>query len=103
MVTTVRACGMPAAILCSHHCGVMIHLTLVPVWHVCIRRPRSLNTICPWATPCTVHKAKAMCELTKKQWTYLITLRKSHVLTLDRKSTRLNSSHVRISYAVFCL
>src|SRR5690554_7468148 len=23
--------------------------------------------------------------------------------TLDRKSTRLNSSHVRISYAVFCL
>src|SRR3989442_2926092 len=24
-------------------------------------------------------------------------------LYLDRKSTRLNSSHVRISYAVFCL
>src|SRR3989442_3982370 len=23
--------------------------------------------------------------------------------TVDRKSTRLNSSHVRISYAVFCL
>src|SRR5690554_7536040 len=25
------------------------------------------------------------------------------LLNLDRKSTRLNSSHVRISYAVFCL
>src|SRR5436305_11643531 len=25
------------------------------------------------------------------------------VINLDRKSTRLNSSHVRISYAVFCL
>src|SRR5690554_7779848 len=25
------------------------------------------------------------------------------LLLLDRKSTRLNSSHVRISYAVFCL
>src|SRR5690606_39491876 len=25
------------------------------------------------------------------------------VLTPDRKSTRLNSSHVKISYAVFCL
>src|SRR5690554_7553597 len=25
------------------------------------------------------------------------------LLQLDRKSTRLNSSHVRISYAVFCL
>src|SRR5690554_2561977 len=25
------------------------------------------------------------------------------VVSIDRKSTRLNSSHVRISYAVFCL
>src|SRR5690606_41096762 len=25
------------------------------------------------------------------------------IRTLDRKSTRLNSSHVKISYAVFCL
>src|SRR5690606_41350144 len=27
----------------------------------------------------------------------------SYNSTLDRKSTRLNSSHVKISYAVFCL
>src|SRR5437667_4963959 len=27
----------------------------------------------------------------------------SLALTLDRKSTRLNSSHITISYAVFCL
>src|SRR5690606_40094091 len=26
-----------------------------------------------------------------------------HLADLDRKSTRLNSSHVKISYAVFCL
>src|SRR5690625_6804487 len=26
-----------------------------------------------------------------------------HIESLDRKSTRLNSSHVAISYAVFCL
>src|SRR5690606_41926878 len=26
-----------------------------------------------------------------------------HLLDRDRKSTRLNSSHVKISYAVFCL
>src|SRR5690554_7078519 len=26
----------------------------------------------------------------------------SNIYLLDRKSTRLNSSHVRISYAVFC-
>src|SRR5690606_41660167 len=33
-------------------------------------------------------------------------LRTSHLMALgrsDRKSTRLNSSHVKISYAVFCL
>src|SRR5690625_3520122 len=28
---------------------------------------------------------------------------KDHIYTIDRKSTRLNSSHVAISYAVFCL
>src|SRR5207253_10241596 len=27
----------------------------------------------------------------------------AHALAVDRKSTRLNSSHVAISYAVFCL
>src|SRR5436305_6653684 len=30
-------------------------------------------------------------------------LRHAEATRLDRKSTRLNSSHVRISYAVFCL
>src|SRR5690606_41646329 len=30
-------------------------------------------------------------------------LRRSSAATPDRKSTRLNSSHVKISYAVFCL
>src|SRR5437870_10907753 len=30
-------------------------------------------------------------------------LRNQQKLTVDRKSTRLNSSHVAISYAVFCL
>src|SRR2546426_8197336 len=29
--------------------------------------------------------------------------RAGHLLTADRKSTRLNSSHLVISYAVFCL
>src|SRR5207253_7005131 len=29
--------------------------------------------------------------------------RREHALEKDRKSTRLNSSHVAISYAVFCL
>src|SRR3989442_8529923 len=32
-----------------------------------------------------------------------IVIRNGHIIDGDRKSTRLNSSHVRISYAVFCL
>src|SRR5207249_7179988 len=33
----------------------------------------------------------------------LATLKEREAKILDRKSTRLNSSHVSISYAVFCL
>src|SRR5690554_7695084 len=47
--------------------------------------------------------AKTRCNLTCS----VLTNAKYHRLILcwwpDRKSTRLNSSHVRISYAVFCL
>src|SRR5690606_26448939 len=32
-----------------------------------------------------------------------VTLDEIKALSIDRKSTRLNSSHVKISYAVFCL
>src|SRR5947209_11597292 len=38
--------------------------------------------------------------LRREYWT---TRRVLFALTLDRKSTRLNSSHANISYAVFCL
>src|SRR5207302_7743606 len=34
---------------------------------------------------------------------YLVAIGQAHAADLDRKSTRLNSSHVKISYAVFCL
>src|SRR3712207_8571577 len=33
----------------------------------------------------------------------LVSWKKSQAWSLDRKSTRLNSSHANISYAVFCL
>src|SRR5436305_12014496 len=45
----------------------------------------------------------------RRDWTVLRPMLPAAVLlavvlgTIDRKSTRLNSSHVRISYAVFCL
>src|SRR5699024_12093672 len=39
-----------------------------------------------------------------KKLSYVLTFHLKHYnINLDRKSTRLNSSHVSISYAVFCL
>ena len=40
-------------------------------------------------------------KMTDPGWVYLLTQAKG--IIADRKSTRLNSSHHRISYAVFCL
>src|SRR3712207_8336372 len=37
-----------------------------------------------------------LCSLAKQKWYFPVVL-------IDRKSTRLNSSHANISYAVFCL
>src|SRR5207249_11274916 len=48
-------------------------------------------------------KPKVPFEVAK--WIFAITIIISYVFLIyrDRKSTRLNSSHVSISYAVFCL
>src|SRR3712207_6993946 len=34
---------------------------------------------------------------------YAVQMDRAEIVELDRKSTRLNSSHANISYAVFCL
>ena len=41
--------------------------------------------------------------LTERERTLMFDILHKMVHTADRKSTRLNSSHVVISYAVFCL
>src|SRR5690606_10897780 len=47
---------------------------------------------------------KSMRDLPLRNYSITDTLNKLNtVQNLDRKSTRLNSSHVKISYAVFCL
>src|SRR5688572_30991993 len=45
----------------------------------------------------------AAVALTRYIQTLLFNVGRLDVLALDRKSTRLNSSHSQISYAVFCL
>src|SRR5436309_9488657 len=40
---------------------------------------------------------------TPSQWATIVGVWRLSCTSSDRKSTRLNSSHVKISYAVFCL
>src|SRR5207249_12320026 len=70
-----------------------------------------LSSRIPWGTPVTVD-ALAMVERAEEHIRSLgfRVFRVRHIVkhdappgALDRKSTRLNSSHVSISYAVFCL
>src|SRR5947207_4752555 len=48
-----------------------------------------------------MHNGFSAGSLSHKQWKTLVSYH--HGPGLDRKSTRLNSSHTVISYAVFCL
>src|SRR5258707_11862077 len=74
-----------------------------------IRRPPR-STLFPYTTlfrsmhKCIAHHQKAIAEARDRS----DTIDPSHLnqwklLFTDRKSTRLNSSHANISYAVFCL
>src|SRR2546430_11162536 len=67
-----------------------------------IRRPPR-STLFPYTT---LFRSNALCEglrVTTPDWRPAITVQMESGIGLDRKSTRLNSSHSQISYAVFCL
>src|SRR5690625_6011320 len=49
------------------------------------------------------HGAHFLIDKTGKIYQTALTTQITHHVGRDRKSTRLNSSHVAISYAVFCL
>src|SRR2546430_5290426 len=49
------------------------------------------------------HDAAPNADVAAQVEAYWIELATQHVPRADRKSTRLNSSHSQISYAVFCL
>src|SRR3989442_15308554 len=64
--------------------------------------PAYANTDAPTAMPgIAIHNTTAHAVLSDSK-TQFLEIAQATVLP-DRKSTRLNSSHVRISYAVFCL
>ena len=50
-----------------------------------------------------VIRAEAAGNWLQRSWRPLVMLIFAVIVLIDRKSTRLNSSHLGISYAVFCL
>src|SRR5699024_12833074 len=79
----------------SHYYTLSLHDAL-PISPISI--PLSIPTTC-FLPPSTSPRATA--DGMARRWTNAIP--NSVALGEDRKSTRLNSSHVSISYAVFCL
>src|SRR5690606_42079983 len=71
-----------------------------------------VNVVCFWsskqaASKCCIddwqnYKPQEICIATFIE-DYLVNVYNESFIAGDRKSTRLNSSHVKISYAVFCL
>src|SRR5207302_10006068 len=77
---------------------IFYSLSFLPFFFLMIRRPPR-STLFPYTTLFRSAKSNpaASAPVCPK-------FRRSRITwTLDRKSTRLNSSHVKISYAVFCL
>src|SRR3989442_4436405 len=67
-----------------------------------IRRPPR-STLFPYTTLFRSHSSSLASTAARCSGTRSLTVTSPRVMAPDRKSTRLNSSHVRISYAVFCL
>src|SRR5207249_2557741 len=77
---------------------------LAIVWYICATS-RGLRSVAPSraeANGCTSRSTPSRRTLASTRSMPSSVPRRA-VATLDRKSTRLNSSHVSISYAVFCL
>src|SRR5690606_40372326 len=96
-----------------NYCSLIFTLSLhdaLPISEIPLNSKKCLWLCFPWR-PCKRMKECLNCQETRRGFflsqgeAYV----KKHALdtfvtiSLDRKSTRLNSSHVKISYAVFCL
>src|SRR6267143_2172787 len=85
------------------HRGGTVHKYLIVRWFSvfrnCAESPLRYKTATfPIHLLCTISKSQF-----RPSWNIQPTQRQDVLAKLDRKSTRLNSSHSSISYAVFCL
>src|SRR6266498_4719842 len=80
-------------------CSCLIFVLFFSFFFLMIRRPPR-STLFPYTT--LFRSARRLAHVAHTARWALLVLELGRGLA-DRKSTRLNSSHVRISYAVFCL
>src|SRR3989442_11317124 len=77
-------------------------LTFLFFFFLMIRRPPR-STLFPYTTLFRSHDDAHACPQSIQPFEHVRRISGTGDAEGDRKSTRLNSSHVRISYAVFCL
>src|SRR5438876_199277 len=105
-----RHCGCEECILPLRFLRPPIHLSFSAVnqetppdkplqWRAAEDSPTSLPNASHWCTRQTLFLNRRSTQMDAD----LIAARNTESAELDRKSTRLNSSHPSISYAVFCL
>src|SRR5205814_8983788 len=97
----------PMFLICSYHILSVDHMTSLLLF-LLIRPPPS-STLFPYTT---LFRFKTDLQLGLRRGAWYRVIREAdgqvildvdHQPATDRKSTRLNSSHLGISYAVFCL
>src|SRR5947209_18915981 len=86
----------------SAHCPHCSHFLFIFFFFLMIRRPPR-STLFPYTT---LFRSYQLSKISARRGSLSASLGAGKYLTtanIDRKSTRLNSSHANISYAVFCL
>src|SRR5690625_3903245 len=81
---------------------VVLIIFLVILVYVLLPKPEGSELV-EGVKPYTIAEVEAMKEVSTELDNTFSLLRVLNEGSQDRKSTRLNSSHVAISYAVFCL
>src|SRR5699024_12108846 len=78
-------------------------VSVIMSWNnTCKASPLSPPKFNSCGTICGKPLISCIAPLTRAYWSLCASFHEKLPVTLDRKSTRLNSSHVSISYAVFC-
>src|SRR5436309_15945693 len=87
----------------THCLSVLSYFLVLFFFFLMIRRPPR-STLFPYTTLFRSRASDAVARLGGDQFALLLAEAGPEAASRrDRKSTRLNSSHVKISYAVFCL